>query len=130
MRIEPIFDSCWHLLWDIYRRNYCINFGWRDCEENTAVSYALDHGHHEIIQLLREKGVLPEQDSHIDELFCNWSNDARGDDVTSTLPHIGPAIGWPFIDAQEVSNNKRKPHRLSFECPLCTQVRFHTASIC
>ncbi|KAJ6149578.1 hypothetical protein N7471_000777 [Penicillium samsonianum] len=98
--------------------NYCIDFGRRDDQGNTAVSYALDRGHHDIIQLLREKGVLPEQDSHIDELFCNWSTDARGDDVTAALPHIGPAIGWPFIDAQGVSNKKRKCPRSSFKCPL------------
>ncbi len=107
--------------------NYCIDFGRRDDQGNTAVSYALDHGHHYIIQLLREKGVLPEQEPHIDELFCNWSSDARGDDVTATLPHIGPAIGWPFIDAQGVSNNEPKPHRPSFKCPPCTQGPFRTA---
>ncbi|KAJ5165607.1 uncharacterized protein N7500_007437 [Penicillium coprophilum] len=107
--------------------NYCIDFGRRDDQENTAVSYALDHGHHDIIQLLREKGVLLEQDSHIDELFCNWSTDARADDVTTTIPHIGPAIGWPFIEAQGMSHNKRKAHRRSFKCPICTQVRFSAA---
>ena len=59
--------------------NYRIDFGWRDDQGNTAVFYALNHGYHDIIQLLREKCILPEQDSHIGDLFCNWSSDARRD---------------------------------------------------
>lgn len=108
--------------------HYCIEFDRRDEQGNTAISYALDHGHHDIIQLLREEGVLPEQESHIDELFCNRSSDSRGGDGTATVSHIGPAIGWPFIDAQGMSNNERKPHRPSFKCPLCTQGPFRVAA--
>lgn len=101
--------------------NYCIEFDRRDEQGNTAISYALDHGHHDIIQLLREKGVLAEQESHIDELFCNWSSDSRGSDGTATVSHIGPAIGWPFIDAERVTNDEHRSHRPSFKCALCTQ---------
>ncbi|KAJ5710525.1 hypothetical protein N7488_004681 [Penicillium malachiteum] len=50
--------------------NCCIDHGWRDSQANTAVSFALDRGHHDIIQLLREKGVLIEQESFIDEFFA------------------------------------------------------------
>lgn len=107
--------------------NYCIEFDRRDDQGNTAISYALDRGHHDIIQLLCERGILPEQESHIDGLFRSWSSDPRGDDVTATLPHIGPAIGWPFIDAQGLSKNERKPDRPSFTCPLCFRGPFRAA---
>jgi hypothetical protein len=77
--------------------------------------------------MLRERRVLHEQDSHIDGLFSNLDSDARGDDVTPTLPHIGPAIGWPFIDARGVLHNERKPHRGSFQCPICPHGPFRAS---
>ena len=101
--------------------HYDIEFDRRDEQGKNAISYALDHGHHETIQLLREKDVLAEQDPHIDKLFCNWRSHSRGGDGTATVSHIGPAIGWPFIDAQGVVNNEHKPSRPSFKFPLCTQ---------
>ncbi|KAJ6153539.1 hypothetical protein N7470_006498 [Penicillium chermesinum] len=109
--------------------NYCIDFGQRDDHGNNAISYALDHGHHDIIQLLRERGIISEQESHIDKLFCSWSSDTRGGDVTATVPYTGPAIGWPFIDGQGVSNNERKPHRQNFKCPLCTHKPFRNPAL-
>lgn len=99
--------------------HYCIDFDWRDDLGNTAVSYALAHGHHDIIQLLRDRVVLPEQGSHIDELFSNWNFDGREEKVTATLPAIRPAIGWPFISAQGEPKEEKRNHQASFKCPIC-----------
>ena len=98
--------------------SYCIDFGHRDVQGNTAVSYALDRVHHHIIQFLRERGIIPEQDSHIDALFSNWSTAGAGDS-SATPPHLGPAIGWPFIDPQGMPNNEREPRTFKYRCPLC-----------
>ena len=104
--------------------SYCIDFGWRDAQGNTALSYALDHGHHEIIQRLYERGILLDQNPHIDELFSNWSSDNTGDNVTATTPHLGPAIGWPFMKRNFVSSNERKSQGPSFKCQLCPERTF------
>lgn len=104
--------------------DYCIDFGRKDAQGNTAASYALDHGHYDIIQLLRERGILPEKSAHIDDLFNDWSSNDNGDNVTATRPHIGPAVGWPFMEAQMVSRTIWNPQELSFKCQLCPKGPF------
>ncbi|CAI7644561.1 unnamed protein product [Penicillium bialowiezense] len=94
--------------------DYCIDIGRRDCQGNSAVAYALDYGHHDIIHLLIEKGVLPQQDSDIDGLFSNWSSDSTRGNETATLPQISPAIGWPFIETQGPSTAQHRSLALEF----------------
>ncbi|KAK9855689.1 hypothetical protein MYU51_002355 [Penicillium brevicompactum] len=88
--------------------DHCIDINRKNDLGNSAVSYALDHGNHDIIQLLSQKGMFPQQDSHIDGLFSSGSPDSIGGKDTATLPQIGPAIGWPFIETQSVSTSQRK----------------------
>lgn len=108
---------------------YCIDFFHRDVQGKDGISYALNHGNHDIIHLLRKEGFLPEQESYIDLLFdidqlpSNWTLDSKGD-TTAPPPDMGPAIGWPFMDSQGVSSHKRP----SLRCVLCTESQRSYAS--
>jgi hypothetical protein len=98
-----------------------IDFDHKDKQGNTALSYALERGHLDIVDLLREKGVLPEQEYNFRDLLLR-DPDARGNDATGAIPYLEPVTSSPFIDAQGAStSNKRRTPRWEFKCPLCVE---------